>query len=82
MKSRQMGGGNRMTLAEKILHHLSTLPETRQSEVLDFIEFLQKRMAAGSEEDWKQLSLASAMRGMEDETSPYTPADLKESFHG
>lgn len=33
------------------------------------------------EKTWSDFSLSSAMRGMEDETSLYSLADLKESFH-
>jgi hypothetical protein len=43
------------------------LPESKQIEILDFIE-------------WADFSLSSAMRGMEDEQAPYSLNDLKESF--
>jgi predicted DNA-binding antitoxin AbrB/MazE fold protein len=32
------------------------------------------------DEAWSRFSLASAMRGMEEEESPYTLDDLKETF--
>jgi hypothetical protein len=52
--------------------------------VLDFVEFLQSRHKGltAREDDvaWSEFSLASAMRGMEDEETAYTLADLKESF--
>lgn len=73
-----------MTTSEAIIQHLKRLPEPAKAEVLDFIEFLQARApksAARREElAWSEFSLASAMRGMEDEDSPYTLDDLKESF--
>lgn len=73
-----------MTTAEAIIQHLKSLPDWAQREVLDFVEFLESRREklAAREEDvtWSDLSLASALRGMEDEPSPYTLADLKESF--
>ena len=55
-----------------------------QREVLDFVEFLESRRAGSdvSNTEWNRLSLASAMRGMEDEDSPYTREDLKVSFRG
>jgi len=72
-----------MTTAQAILEHLKSLPDSAQQEVLDFIKFLESRRAGlvQKEEDaWSGFSLASAMRGMEDEETPYTLADLKESF--
>ena len=73
-----------MTTTEAILPHLESLPDSAQREVLDFVKFLESRRdeLIQREEDaaWSHFSLASAMRGMEDEESPYTLADLKESF--
>ena len=73
-----------MTTVERIAQHLQSLPEPVQQEVLDFVEFLKSRreMPKGREEDamWTDLSLTSAMRGMEDENSPYTLTNIKESF--
>ncbi|MDY0168472.1 MAG: DUF2281 domain-containing protein [Thermoguttaceae bacterium] len=73
-----------MTTSQAISQRVQALPEAAQREVLDFVEFLHARTeaAAASEADtaWPDFSLASAMRGMEDEASPYTAADLKESF--
>jgi len=73
-----------MTTVEQIAQHLQSLPEPVQREVLDFVEFLKSRseIPKGREEDamWAELSLGSAMRGMEDEDSPYMLTDIKESF--
>ncbi|MCX5643201.1 MAG: DUF2281 domain-containing protein [Phycisphaerae bacterium] len=73
-----------MTTAQAILEHLKSLPDSARREVLDFIKFLESRREEliQREEDaaWSHFSLASAMRGMEDEETPYTVADLKESF--
>jgi hypothetical protein len=66
-----------MTLDEKIMKTINELPESQKAQVLDFIEFLK---AKGEERDWSQLSLTSAMRGMEEENSSYSTDDLKESF--
>jgi hypothetical protein len=72
-----------MTTAQTIVEQLLSLPEDAQAEVLDFIEFIKTRKVGGGEgrddAEWATLSLASAMRGMEDEQSPYTLDDLKES---
>lgn len=73
-----------MTTAQAILERLKDLPDSAQREVLDFVKFLESRQAeTGSREEdtaWSHLSLVSAMRDMEDEETPYTLADLKESF--
>lgn len=73
-----------MTLAQKIAEHLKNLPESAQAEVLDFVEFLETK-AQGTERpaedrDWQDLSLAQALRAMEDEESPYDLGDLRERF--
>ncbi len=71
-----------MTTTQAIIQHLKSLPDSVQREVLDFIEFLESRQKKSNarEEDisWSAFSLASAMRGMEDEETPYTLADVKE----
>ena len=73
-----------MTIAEKIVSHIHKMPEPEQVEVLDFIEYLEtkarQRRARDEEESWSVLSLASAMRGMEEEPSEYDTNDLKEKF--
>lgn len=75
-----------MTLAEKISSHIANLSESRQAEVLDFVEFLEdrsKKLRDGDAEEragWSAFSLSQAMRGMEDEEELYTLADLKEAL--
>jgi hypothetical protein len=73
-----------MTTAQVIAQHLMELPEAEQREVLDFVEFLEAKAKPGVLRErgsaWGAFSLAAAMRGMEDEPSSYTAADLKESF--
>lgn len=73
-----------MTTAQAIVEHLKALPESAQQEVRDFVKFLESRRAelAHGQEDtaWSRFSLAAAMRGMEDEETPYTPADLMEFY--
>ena len=52
------------------------LPEDAQREVLDFVEFIKTRnvgqIERQEESAWSALSLASAMKGMEDERSRHT----------
>jgi hypothetical protein len=66
-----------MSLEEKIIRQVHELPESKKSEVLDFVEYLK---AKTEEKEWSGFSLASAMRGMEDEDSLYSLHDLREVF--
>ena len=54
-----------MTVMDKIVQHIQSLPESLQAEVLDFVEYLEAKMGK-NEADWTAFSLSSAMRGMED----------------
>ena len=73
-----------MTTTEAIVQRLKSLPASAQREVLDFVEFLESRRQEQTvregEVAWSAFSLASAMRGMEEEETPYTLADVKEAF--
>ena len=74
-----------MTYADRIQGCLQRLPSLAQAEVLDFVEYLVAKVEHGSSgsdtETWSDLSLASAMRGMEDEPVPrYSHEDLKAVF--
>lgn len=71
-----------MTTAQAIMRHLESMPDSMQREVLDFVEFLESRhkecsAARAADDTWSRFSLESAMRGMEDEESPYTLADIR-----
>jgi hypothetical protein len=73
-----------MTTLESIHQYAQMLPDSLQREVLDFVKFLLFKQETSPEQDdieWSNFSLASAMRGMEDEDTPvYTTDDLKEVF--
>ena len=69
--------GGSMSLEEKIIRQVHELPESKKAEVLDFVEYLK---AKTEEKEWSGFSLASAMRGMEDEDSLYSLHDLREVF--
>jgi len=74
-----------MVIAEQIQQYVQKLPASFQVEVLDFVEYLlakaEREALCREERAWSDLSLASAMRGMEDEDAPiYAPADLKMVF--
>lgn len=71
-----------------LIEKLQNLPEDKQVEVFDFVEFLTDRFirpAAFQFFDWREkefanLSMTQAMRGMEDEPQLYTEADLTEHW--
>ena len=69
-----------MSLAEKIIKNIQALPKSKQVEVLDFVEYLRSNVEKQERKDWTDLSLSSAMRGMEDEKFSYSLDDLKEIF--
>ncbi|MBW2011994.1 MAG: DUF2281 domain-containing protein [Deltaproteobacteria bacterium] len=69
-----------MSLLETIIQHVQDLPKLEQAEVLNFVEYLQAKVKKQENKDWLNLSLSSAMRGLEDEQTPYSIEDLKESF--
>jgi hypothetical protein len=74
-----------MKVAEKINKQVQRLPEQTQAEVLDFVEYLltktERTQTREEDQQWTQFSLASAMRGIGEETEPeYTEGDLEERF--
>lgn len=74
-----------MAITEKIQRVVEKLPTSFQAEALDFVQYLlakaEHEMGREEERAWSALSLAFAMRGMEDENAPaYTASDLKVVF--
>ena len=74
---------NKANTIRIILDHLESLPDVAQLEVLDFVEFLQTRQMhyerrRADDTSWCNFSLVSAMKGMEDEDTSYTSADIVE----
>ncbi|MDP3030146.1 MAG: DUF2281 domain-containing protein [Deltaproteobacteria bacterium] len=69
-----------MSLTEKIIENVKALPESKQMEILDFVEYLRAKTEKEERKEWTDFSLTSAMRGMEEEKSPYSMDDLKEIF--
>jgi hypothetical protein len=65
---------------QKIQLYIEKLPLSYQEEVVDFLAYLLAKVERQEELEWSRFSLASAMRGMEDEPSEYTIADLKVSY--
>jgi hypothetical protein len=70
-----------VAVTEKIRLAVEKLPLPAQIQVLDYIEYLAAKSAEQDNRAWSELSLASAMRGMEHEDGPeYTAADLRVVF--
>ncbi len=69
-----------MTVADVIYDKVRGLPELTQHEVLDFVEYLSLKLRE-EEAGWSELSLAAALRGLEEEVWPeYSEEDLKEKW--
>lgn len=66
-----------MNISDKIIETVKSLPESKQSEILDFIEYIK---AKNENSEWSSFSLSSAIKGMEDDISPYSLNDIKETF--
>jgi hypothetical protein len=74
-----------MDTVQMIDNNLAKLPQFLLLDVLNFTKYLlfkteQELTVKENTPNWATLSLNSAMRGMEDEQSPYTLEDLKEKF--
>tara|TARA_B110000008_G_scaffold180995_1_gene180141 strand:- start:529 stop:741 length:213 start_codon:yes stop_codon:yes gene_type:complete len=69
-----------MSTAEQIIHEIATLRPEKQSEVLEFVEFLKEKEKKNEENTLRKVSLTSAMRGMEEEESLYTESDVVEKI--
>ena len=69
-----------MSTAEQIIHEIATLRPEKQSEVLEFVEFIKEKEKKNEENTLRKVSLTSAMRGMEEEESLYTESDVVEKI--
>jgi len=69
-----------MSTAEQIIHEIAGLRPEKQSEVLEFVEFLKEKEKKHEAKAFKDASLAAAMRGMSDEDSLYSESDIIEKF--
>ncbi len=69
-----------MAISDQIRRCVQALPSHSQTEVLDFATYLLAKTKRDEEEDGSELSLVSALRGMEDEVPLYSGADLKVVF--
>lgn len=69
-----------MNLTEKVCDKIHGLPPDKVAEVLDFVEFLQARAGRREDSAWNALSVRNAMKGMENEETVYTEADMIENY--
>ena len=69
-----------MIVAEIVYQKIKSLPEQAQKEILDFVEYLERK-SHPDDNLWSLMSLESALRGLESDTWPdYGPEDLKERW--
>lgn len=74
----------------ELIERLQNLPQEKQAEVFDFVEFLAARVkgtefAGVAHGDWSDaefsaLAMAQALRGSENNPVVYTRADLREQW--
>jgi hypothetical protein len=73
-----------MSVLELITQKVSSLPDEKQAEVLDFVEFLLQKAELEPEQEikiWNQFSLSQAMKGLEnDGMHEYDLSDIKERW--
>ncbi len=69
-----------MSLAEKIIEKVKSLPEDKQAEILNFINSLSKKVNEEERKQWSKFSLEEAMRDLETEETLYTVKDIKEKY--
>ncbi len=60
-----------MSVTEEIVKEAVGLDFTQQRELLMFVKYLKTKKQGDDDTDFKQFSLDSAMRGMEDEPDFY-----------
>jgi len=74
----------------ELIETLQNLPQDKRAEVFDFVEFLARKSGIATDtrhtpEEWTndefaQLAMRQALRGMEDEAVTYTRDDIKERW--
>ena len=74
----------------ELIERLQALPQDKQAEVFDFIEFLSARCGVTSvkhlsradwtDEDFSAMAMTQALRGIENDPVTYTFSDLRERW--
>lgn len=70
-----------MSVAE-LIEKLRVLPKEKQEEVSDFVDYLVGKFGRSEQGSWtdsgfSELSLAQALRGMEDDPVAYSSDDIR-----
>ncbi len=68
-----------MVLDRKIQECLEKLPQSFQTEVIDYLEFLIAK-AEKDEKKWMRFSIASVISDIKDEPDLYSQSDLKVKY--
>ncbi len=74
-----------MSYAE-LIEKLQALPQDKQAEVFDFVEYLVARFGSDADRsDWTrtefaQFALGQALRGLEEDAVVYTADDVREAW--
>lgn len=74
----------------ELIERLQALPQDKQIEVFDFVEFLSVRCGSAGEAflargDWtdaefSRMAMTQALRGIEDDPVTYSRSDLREQW--
>jgi len=73
----------------ELIARLQALPQDKQVEVFDFVEFLAARSGSADNQpahaewtdaEFANMTMTQALRGMEDDPVGYTVADLRERW--
>lgn len=72
----------------ELIERLQALPQDKQAEVFDFVEFLLARSGAAephpqgewSDSEFAAMAMAQALRGLEDDPVSYSQDDLRERW--
>lgn len=74
----------------ELIERLQALPQEKQTEVFDFVDFLCARFGSAGEAilahgDWtdvefSKMAMAQALRGIKDDPVAYTRDDLREQW--
>jgi hypothetical protein len=74
----------------ELIERLQALPQDKQAEVFDFVDFLSQRSGSAeklplvqgewTDAEFANLSMAQALRGIEHDPVTYTAADLRERW--
>jgi hypothetical protein len=72
----------------ELIEHLQALPQDKQAEAFDFVEFLLARSGAAgphphgewSDSEFAAMAIAQALRGLKDDPVSYSQADLRDRW--